>query len=200
VQDKAGYRYDRIIVHTLSAVLMLAGLIGSEIIGRALTIRPLLLLGRLSFPIYLFHFPLLCSLGCYLFLMLQPTPSYAITLAVVAIIYLPIVLAVAVVFARVDEVWAAWVNRGTDRLLSWGIDRRGTRLFIRRVALRLRRGRFTGRRSVRRAAVACQSGGGAPVLATRQAAPAIFRPDQGNSHRPHAAHQDSDHGHSSRRW
>ncbi len=123
VQDRAGYRYDRILVHTLGGVLILAGLIGNQALARPLSVRPLLLLGRLSFPIYLFHFPLLCSLACFLFLTLRPGLSYGVTLLVVAALYVPVVLGVGMVFARVDEIWAAWLNRGTDRLLSWGIDR-----------------------------------------------------------------------------
>jgi peptidoglycan/LPS O-acetylase OafA/YrhL len=123
VQDSAGYRYDRILTHTLGGVLILLGLIGNDSIGRLLSVRPLLELGRLSFPIYLFHFPLLCSLACCLFLAVQPALPYGFALAVVAAVYLPVVLAVGWLFARVDEAWGRWVNRSTDRLLSWGTDR-----------------------------------------------------------------------------
>lgn len=127
VQDSAGYRYDRILVHTLSGVLILLGLVGNDGFGRALSLRPLLLLGRLSFPIYLFHFPLLCSLGCFLFLLLLPNMSYGLTLVAVAGLYMPVVFLVGWVFARLDEAWARWVNRGTDRLLDWGVSRRQSR-------------------------------------------------------------------------
>lgn len=127
VQDSAGYRYDRLLVHALSGVLILLGLVGNEEFGRALSLRPLLLLGRLSFPIYLFHFPLLCSLGCFLFVVLLPSMSYGLTLAAVAALYMPVVFLVGWVFARLDEAWARWVNRGTDRLLDWGINRRQSR-------------------------------------------------------------------------
>ena len=59
--------------------------------------------------------------------MLQPGLPYAATLLVVAALYMPVVFGVGLVFARVDEAWGAWVNRGTDRLLRWGIDREGSR-------------------------------------------------------------------------
>ena len=90
LQDSAGYRYDRILVHTLAGLLVLLGLLGNESFGRALSVRPLLALGRLSFPIYLFHFPLLCSLACCLFLLLLPNLSYGLTLTAVAALYMPV--------------------------------------------------------------------------------------------------------------
>jgi peptidoglycan/LPS O-acetylase OafA/YrhL len=120
VQDSAGYRYDRILVHTLSALLIMLGLIGNEKASRALRIGPLLLLGRLSFPIYLFHFPLLCSLACGLFFTLQRSAPYGVSLTLVALIYLPVVLIIGFLFARIDEAWAVWVNRFTDFLLTLG--------------------------------------------------------------------------------
>lgn len=123
LQGSAGYRYDRILAHTAAGLLILLGLLGNERFGRALSLRPLLVLGRLSFPIYLFHFPLLCSLACGLFLLLLPNLSYGPTLVVVAALYMPAVLLVGWLFARVDEAWGRWVNRGTDRVLNWSTGR-----------------------------------------------------------------------------
>lgn len=126
VQDSAGYRYDRILAHTASGVLILLGLIANDGFGKALSIRPLLFLGRVSFPVYLFHFPLLCSLACFLFLVLLPNLSYGLTLAVVAALYLPVVLLVGLFFARVDETWGVWLNRGTKLVLGGGPGRART--------------------------------------------------------------------------
>lgn len=117
IQDAAGYRYDRILVHTLAAVLVMFGIITNQGAGRVLNVRPLLLLGRLSFPIYLFHFPLLCSLGCGLFLALREVTSYSGSTMIVAIIYAAAVLVTGVLFTRVDEAWGAWITRRTDSLL-----------------------------------------------------------------------------------
>jgi peptidoglycan/LPS O-acetylase OafA/YrhL len=123
VQDNAGYRYDRILVHTLSALLIILGLIGNEAVSRTLSAQPLLLLGRLSFPIYLLHFPLLCSVACGLFLTLQPETGYSAGLMLVAVIYALLVFAIGYLFARVDEAWAASVNRFTDLLGNKAIGR-----------------------------------------------------------------------------
>lgn len=118
VQDSAGYRYDRILVHTLAGWLILLGLITNNAFGQTLSVRPLRFLGRLSFPIYLFCFPLLCSLARGVFLLLQPTMRYPAALAVVGALYVPTVFVVGFLFARLNEVWAAWVNRSTDRVLT----------------------------------------------------------------------------------
>ena len=64
VQDAGPARFDRIAIHTASGVLIIIGLLGNDRLGRSLATPPFRLLGRLSFPVYLFHFPLLCSLAC----------------------------------------------------------------------------------------------------------------------------------------
>jgi peptidoglycan/LPS O-acetylase OafA/YrhL len=117
IQDGAGYRYDRILVHTLAGVLVMFGIIANHGAGRVLNVRPLLFLGRLSFPIYLFHFPLLCSFGCGLFLALHEVTSYGGSMIIVAIIYSAAVLMTGVLLTRVDEVWGTWLNRMTDSLV-----------------------------------------------------------------------------------
>lgn len=120
IQDAAGYRYDRILVHTLAGVLVMFGIVGNQGVGRVLNVTPLLLLGRLSFPIYLFHFPLLCSLGCGLFLALRESTSYCSSTIIVAIIYGSAVLMTGVLLARVDEAGGAWITRMTGALLTQG--------------------------------------------------------------------------------
>ncbi len=124
VQDGGGFRYDRILMHMASGLLIITGLVCHDGLGRALSARPFRLLGRVSFPVYLFHFPLLCSLACFLFVALRPNNSYAMTLALVAAVYLPVVLAVGLLFARVDEIWLGWVNRLTRAVMRPGVSRR----------------------------------------------------------------------------
>jgi peptidoglycan/LPS O-acetylase OafA/YrhL len=120
IQDGAGYRYDRIVLHTISGLLIILGLVGNEHVGRAFTAKPLLLLGRLSFPVYVFHFPLLCSLGCGLFVMFRQSMSYEATIAVVAAVYASAVLLTGGLLVRVDDAWGAWLNRLSSRLLALG--------------------------------------------------------------------------------
>ncbi len=116
VQDAGSARFDRIAVHTASGLLIIIGLIGNDGLGRSLATPPFRLLGRLSFPVYLFHFPLLCSLGCGLFVLLRPAVSPQFTLLLVAAVYTPLVIGVGYLFACVDEAWLRWVNRFASRL------------------------------------------------------------------------------------
>jgi peptidoglycan/LPS O-acetylase OafA/YrhL len=118
VQDAAGYRYDRIVLHTMSGLLIILGLVSNERIGRAFTARPLLLMGRLSFPVYVFHFPLLCSLGCGLFVMFRQSMSYEGSIVLVAAIYASAVLLTGGLLVRVDDAWGAWLNRLSSLVLA----------------------------------------------------------------------------------
>jgi peptidoglycan/LPS O-acetylase OafA/YrhL len=135
IQDGAGFRYDRILLHTLSALLIILGLIGNDRVSRLLTARPFLVLARISFPIYLLHFPLLCSVACGLFLLFQPGAGYSAGLALAAAIYALLVFVVGYLFARADEWWAVSLNRFTDLLAARTIGlARGFQQFMARRA------------------------------------------------------------------
>lgn len=56
--------------HQIGAFLLLLGLGALELPQRVLSCRPLLFLGRISFSVYLVHFPIICSLSCFVFLRL----------------------------------------------------------------------------------------------------------------------------------
>jgi peptidoglycan/LPS O-acetylase OafA/YrhL len=118
VQDASPARFDRIAIHTASGVLIITGLIGNDRLGRSLATAPFRLLGRLSFPVYLFHFPLLCSLACTLFVLMRPSVSLQGTLLLVAAVYTPVLIGVGYLFACVDEAWLGRVNRFAARLSS----------------------------------------------------------------------------------
>jgi peptidoglycan/LPS O-acetylase OafA/YrhL len=116
LRDTSSLRFDRIAIHTASGVLIIIGLLGNDRIGRSLSSSPFRLLGRLSFPVYLFHFPLLCSLASGLFVLLRPAVSLHDTLLLVALAYAPLVFGVGYLFACVDETWLRWVNWFAARL------------------------------------------------------------------------------------
>jgi len=117
LSENSGWRYDRIWLHTIGGVLLIVGLLGSERAGSVLASAYGRLLGRLSFPLYLFHFPLLCSLSCWLFLAVRPALPHQAALAVAGLGTVPVLLAVGYAFARVDELWLAQVNRVARRIV-----------------------------------------------------------------------------------
>jgi peptidoglycan/LPS O-acetylase OafA/YrhL len=116
VRDPGPMRLDRIAVHTASGLLIILGLTGNDRLGRSLSTPPFRLLGRLSFPVYLFHFPLLCSLASAMFVSLQPALSSQDTLLLVAAVYVPLVIGIGYLLSCVDAAWLRWVNRFTARL------------------------------------------------------------------------------------
>lgn len=118
LNDHSAWRYDRIWLHTLGGVLLIVGLLRSEWVGRMLASAVGRLLGRLSFPIYLFHFPVLCSLSCWLFLAVRPALPHGAALAVAALGTAPALLAVSYAFARMDEIWLAQINRVARRVIT----------------------------------------------------------------------------------
>jgi peptidoglycan/LPS O-acetylase OafA/YrhL len=116
IHDASPARFDRIAVHTASGLMIIIGLLGNDRLGRTLATAPFRLLGRLSFPVYLFHFPLLCSLASGMFVLLRPSVSLHDTLLLVAAVYAPLVIGVGYLFACVDEAWLRWVNRFAAQL------------------------------------------------------------------------------------
>jgi peptidoglycan/LPS O-acetylase OafA/YrhL len=118
LSSHSDWRYDQIWVHTAGGALLIVGLLGSERASRLLASATGRLLGRLSFPVYLFHFPLLCSLSCWLFLTTRQTLSHEAALAAAALGTVPALFALSYVFARVDEIWLAQVNRVARRVIS----------------------------------------------------------------------------------
>jgi peptidoglycan/LPS O-acetylase OafA/YrhL len=121
LRDTGPMRFDRIAVHTVSGVLIITGLLGNDRFARCFANPPFRLLGRVSFPVYLFHFPLLCSVASTVFVVLRPTSSLSQTLLLVGAIYAPLVLGVGYMLARVDEAWLGWVNRFAARLTRPGV-------------------------------------------------------------------------------
>ena len=66
--------------------------------------RPFRFLGRISYSLYLVHFPLVCSVATGLFLVLLPHFGYAAAVAAVFVAMVPVVLAASTLFTLlVDE-------------------------------------------------------------------------------------------------
>jgi peptidoglycan/LPS O-acetylase OafA/YrhL len=96
--------------HGLGAVLLVYGLLASPALQKFFTHKICLFLGRISFPLYLVHVPILCSVGCGVFLRLtaQSLP-YAAAVALAVLSFVAVSLLTA---------WGAYyaVERPTLRL------------------------------------------------------------------------------------
>ncbi len=90
--------------HVLGAfLLILAASLFSE--ARELfSLRPFRFLGRISYSLYLIHFPVVCSVATGLFLLLLPSLGYTATIALTFLVSTPVVVVAAALFTRaVDE-------------------------------------------------------------------------------------------------
>jgi peptidoglycan/LPS O-acetylase OafA/YrhL len=98
----------RVVMHTTGAVIVL--LLALEFPGYLRT-RFAGILGELSFPIYLLHIPLICSVGSYLYLVVLPGTGGvgAAATAIAAVMATTIMLAIPL--ARIDRAWLAALRR-----------------------------------------------------------------------------------------
>jgi peptidoglycan/LPS O-acetylase OafA/YrhL len=101
---------------TAGAVLVVAGIIRSPRLQSALTIRPLVLLGKMSFSLYLVHVPVLCSLSSWLYLWLTWDGAWshgqAAAVAAAAGVFVSIIL--AWIGALTVEPFSIWLGRVID--------------------------------------------------------------------------------------
>ena len=94
----------------IGAILIMIALIGCAPVRNALSCRAAQILGRLSFPIYLVHMILFCSLGSAVFATVYKEDNYnqAALAALVALI--PAILLFAFIFMIIDVKWITFVN------------------------------------------------------------------------------------------
>lgn len=105
-----------ILLHTIAATLILGGVILTPSINAALNKPFMRTLGWLSFPIYLIHVPILCSIGSWVYLQapawgLSPAPTAILaTIGLSTLACLPL--------AIVNDLWVQGVNRSCNMLLA----------------------------------------------------------------------------------
>ncbi|MDO9709256.1 acyltransferase family protein [Paracraurococcus lichenis] len=98
--------------HAGAAALLILALTGAEPLRLALSGPWAAWLGRLSFPLYLVHVPVICSAGAWTWLALQDTGFAAVGAILVSTLAS---VAVAAPLAAFDRHW----TRGLDRISTW---------------------------------------------------------------------------------
>jgi peptidoglycan/LPS O-acetylase OafA/YrhL len=88
----------------LAAIALYCGVVLCPSAWRPLEGRACRVLGRLSFSIYLLHFPILFTLACLLFTVLQPALPPAASVAVMFVAFIGLTLLAALLFER-------WIDR-----------------------------------------------------------------------------------------
>jgi peptidoglycan/LPS O-acetylase OafA/YrhL len=103
-----------IYVNTIGAVLLLIAVETSQPIRRALSIRGMPFVGELSFPLYLIHLPVICSLGATIMIAMAGSslmpPATIIASAAASV-------ALAIPLLLFNRWWLALVNRTTSVVL-----------------------------------------------------------------------------------
>lgn len=103
---------DTVIDYTsaIGAILIMIALIGCAPLRKALSGRVAQIVGRLSFPIYLVHMILICSLGSAVFAAVYKEGNYNQAALTTLAALLPAILIFAWIFMVIDVKWIAFVN------------------------------------------------------------------------------------------
>jgi peptidoglycan/LPS O-acetylase OafA/YrhL len=112
-------------LQTIAAVMVLAAVLALPGLRRSLGGRAGALLGGLSFPIYLLHLPVLCSVGAATYSFLLPRQGSATALVLTLLVTLLVTLLAAVPLMRLDRRWVGILRAGQGKLLGWCTRARG---------------------------------------------------------------------------
>jgi peptidoglycan/LPS O-acetylase OafA/YrhL len=108
-----------VVSHIVASALFIAAIeLAPDGLHRRMSGRAAYRLGVLSFPLYLVHILVLCSLGCVALIWVTPFAS-ALTAGIAAsVVTILGSFLVSVPFALFNERWVAFINRAVDRLLK----------------------------------------------------------------------------------
>ena len=99
-----GSAHKPVFYHVLGAFLLIGATSVFAEAREVFTLRPFRFLGRVSYSLYLIHFPLICSVATALLLALLPRLGYTASIALIFVVMVPVVLAAATLFTTlIDE-------------------------------------------------------------------------------------------------
>lgn len=89
--------------HLAGAILLVGSAVCLEPVQKFFSWKPFVKLGNISYSLYLVHFPVIASLGCWLFKLLSRGVSYHVAVLIVFVITTAVTLIVSVVFSKYIE-------------------------------------------------------------------------------------------------
>lgn len=95
--------------HLAGAALTLAGVLGLPGLKRFFGVRPFRFLGKVSYSLYLLHFPVIATFSCWLFLSLYGKMSYGLLVGLDFICTLGLVLVFSALSERYLEPVSGWL-------------------------------------------------------------------------------------------
>ncbi len=104
ILPQIGSAHKPVFYHILGAFLLIFTINVFAEARDVFSLRPFRFLGRISYSLYLIHFPLVCSVATALLLVLLPHVSYATALVIIFSIMVPVVLGASALFTTlIDE-------------------------------------------------------------------------------------------------
>ncbi len=88
---------------------------GTAALKRLLRSRPSRFLGRISFPLYLVHIPVLCSAGCGMVLAVVPSAGVGAAGSAALLTTVAVSIAASVPLTLLNDIWTACVDRWAQR-------------------------------------------------------------------------------------
>ena len=107
-----------VVYHMAGAFLLTAGVLGSGDLQRLFSCKPLLYLGRISYSLYLLHFPVIAVFSCWFFLGFQEKLGYPLTVGIDFVLTTLLVLAVSELSRRYLEPAGGWLERRIEKRLG----------------------------------------------------------------------------------
>lgn len=108
--DSHTQNYLRIYIHIICSSMILYCCINSSVVSFLMSCRLSRFLGRVSFPLYVIHVPVLFSFSAYLFVYLSGN-DYQHRFITLIGLSLFTCLTIASLLARGDEAWCRWVDK-----------------------------------------------------------------------------------------
>ena len=104
--------------HMLAAALLIMGIWLLEPLGKALSEKPVLVLGKISYSLYLVHIPVIYSLSAWLLVrFMARTGNYNLSAGLSFVISLPVMILLAWLFYRfIEKNCTRLINKAVDKL------------------------------------------------------------------------------------
>ena len=107
-----------VVYHLIGAFLLTAGVLGCEKLQWFFSRKPFLYLGKISYSLYLLHFPVIATFSCWFFLKFQGSLGYGMTVGIDFVLTTLVVLLLSRLSQRYLEPVGAWLARGMERCLN----------------------------------------------------------------------------------
>lgn len=104
--------------HIIGAFLMTAGVLGCGWLQWFFSRKPFLYMGKISYSLYLLHFPVIATFSCWFFLRFQGDMSYGLTVGIDFVLTTFLVLFLSGLCNRYLEPVGTWMEKGVEKCLN----------------------------------------------------------------------------------